>query len=190
VPAAAAPAAKEEPLEFDLGDLNLHLDEAAPASAPASPAPAAQAASLDMGELDLGGLDLSMPSGKEPSEDLSAHGVLAGGADSGEVDLGDFDLNGLHLDDAAESEGAPSLSDGLDLGDLDGLDLDAVTPEDTAGNDALFAELDETGTKLDLARAYVEMGDADGARSILDEVVLEGNAQQKQQAQELLHQIA
>jgi pilus assembly protein FimV len=42
------------------------------------------------------------------------------------------------------------------------------------------------GTKLDLARAYIDMGDPEGARSILDEVLHEGNASQKQEAQRLL----
>ncbi|MDA1064232.1 MAG: hypothetical protein O2907_07885, partial [Proteobacteria bacterium] len=44
----------------------------------------------------------------------------------------------------------------------------------------------EVGTKLDLARAYVDMGDPSGARSILEEVLDEGDAAQRQQAQQLL----
>jgi pilus assembly protein FimV len=44
----------------------------------------------------------------------------------------------------------------------------------------------EVGTKLDLARAYVDMGDPAGARSILEEVLDEGDGEQKQQAQQLL----
>lgn len=54
----------------------------------------------------------------------------------------------------------------------------------------LLADLDETATKLDLARAYLEMGDAAGARDILNEVISEGNEDQKQDAKELLKQIA
>jgi pilus assembly protein FimV len=49
---------------------------------------------------------------------------------------------------------------------------------------------DEVGTKLDLAKAYIDMGDPDGARSILDEVLDEGNDSQKQEAQQLIQQIA
>jgi pilus assembly protein FimV len=44
----------------------------------------------------------------------------------------------------------------------------------------------EVGTKLDLARAYVDMGDPSGARSILEEVLDEGDEGQRQQAQQLL----
>ena len=46
--------------------------------------------------------------------------------------------------------------------------------------------MSEVGTKLDLARAYMDMGDPEGARSILEEVVSEGSASQKQEAQRLI----
>jgi pilus assembly protein FimV len=46
--------------------------------------------------------------------------------------------------------------------------------------------MSEVGTKLDLARAYMDMGDPEGARSILEEVVQEGSASQKQEAQRLI----
>jgi len=46
--------------------------------------------------------------------------------------------------------------------------------------------LSEVGTKLDLARAYIDMGDPDGARNILEEVIEEGNDTQKGEAQDLL----
>jgi len=46
--------------------------------------------------------------------------------------------------------------------------------------------LSEVGTKLDLARAYMDMGDPDGARSILEEVMEEGDEAQKGEASQLL----
>lgn len=49
---------------------------------------------------------------------------------------------------------------------------------------------DEAATKLDLARAYIEMGDSDGARDILDEVVTEGDDSQKTEAREMLGRLA
>ena len=49
--------------------------------------------------------------------------------------------------------------------------------------------MSEVGTKLDLARAYMDMGDPDGARSILEEVLGEGTPNQKQEAQRLLESI-
>jgi pilus assembly protein FimV len=48
---------------------------------------------------------------------------------------------------------------------------------------------DEVATKLDLARAYVEMGDEDGARSILEEVMAEGNPPQRADAETLLEKL-
>ncbi len=55
---------------------------------------------------------------------------------------------------------------------------------------SLFSNFDEVGTKLDLARVYIEMGDAESARNILDEVLEEGNEEQKREAQRLLQQTA
>ncbi len=49
--------------------------------------------------------------------------------------------------------------------------------------------MSEVGTKLDLARAYMDMGDPEGARNILDEVVQEGSASQKQEAQRLIQSL-
>jgi len=58
---------------------------------------------------------------------------------------------------------------------------------DEMGDDLHEARtMTEVGTKLDLARAYVDMGDPAGARSILEEVLDEGDESQQQQAQQLL----
>ncbi|MBL6691690.1 MAG: tetratricopeptide repeat protein, partial [Pseudomonadales bacterium] len=71
----------------------------------------------------------------------------------------------------------------LDLGGDDDLELDI---EDDLGE----LNLDEdAASKLDLARAYIEMGDNDGARSLLEEVVSEGDDQQVSEANELLGKI-
>lgn len=53
-----------------------------------------------------------------------------------------------------------------------------------------FADTDETTTKLDLARAYIDMGDAEGARDILDEVMSEGSDTQQQEARAMLAKLA
>ena len=74
--------------------------------------------------------------------------------------------------------------------------LSAITPSTVRttkikADDMSLQELEpvtmsEVGTKLDLARAYMDMGDPEGARSILEEVVTEGSASQKQEAQRLI----
>jgi FimV-like protein len=61
-----------------------------------------------------------------------------------------------------------------------------VSAEDLALPELEPVTLSEVGTKLDLARAYMDMGDPDGARSILQEVLHEGSASQKQEAQRLI----
>jgi pilus assembly protein FimV len=72
--------------------------------------------------------------------------------------------------------------------------MQAITPTSRTAKlkaDEALPELEpvtmsEVGTKLDLARAYMDMGDPEGARSILEEVVQEGSASQKQEAQRLI----
>ncbi|HED14313.1 MAG TPA: hypothetical protein ENI62_11790 [Gammaproteobacteria bacterium] len=49
---------------------------------------------------------------------------------------------------------------------------------------------DEAATKLDLARAYIDMGDEEGAQGILAEVLEEGNSGQRSQAQSLIGELA
>jgi pilus assembly protein FimV len=53
----------------------------------------------------------------------------------------------------------------------------------------LLPDVDEVSTKLDLARAYIDMGDEEGAREILEEVLGEGNEGQQQEARDLLNQM-
>jgi pilus assembly protein FimV len=48
---------------------------------------------------------------------------------------------------------------------------------------------DEAGTKLDLARAYIDMDDVDAARAILDEVVMEGTDEQRVAARAMLKEL-
>ena len=52
-----------------------------------------------------------------------------------------------------------------------------------------FAGDDGVGTKLDLAKAYLDMGDPEGARSMLEEVLAEGNDSQKGEARKLMAEI-
>lgn len=49
-----------------------------------------------------------------------------------------------------------------------------------------IATTDEVATKLDLARAYIDMGDFDGAKDMLKEVIEEGEGEQKEEANTLL----
>jgi pilus assembly protein FimV len=53
-----------------------------------------------------------------------------------------------------------------------------------------FMGEDAVGTKLDLARAYMDMGDPDGAKSMLQEVINEGSTAQREEARRLLDDLA
>ena len=113
-------------------------------------------------------------------------------------DLGlDFDPDADTTEDQAES----ADDDGeFDLSDLDALEAS----EDAAGQTDETADADEeigdfefdadgeadiNATKIDLAEAYIDMGDGDGARDILSEVLEEGSDEQKARAQELLNSL-
>ena len=81
----------------------------------------------------------------------------------------------------------------LDVGEALNADDHSPTNKQVV-NEMELSELEpvtmsEVGTKLDLARAYMDMGDPDGARSILEEVLQEGTSNQKQEAQRLLDSI-
>ncbi|HSD59504.1 MAG TPA: FimV/HubP family polar landmark protein [Burkholderiales bacterium] len=70
----------------------------------------------------------------------------------------------------------------LDLS-LPSLDLGGASPTPSVTHDARWQEV---ATKFDLAKVYKEMGDKDGAREILQEVIREGDAQQQEEAKALL----
>lgn len=78
--------------------------------------------------------------------------------------------------------------------DLDSFSSDEAALEDLSDEDMdaeldFLADADEAATKLDLARAYIDMGDAEGAKDILSEVLGEGNEEQRKEANELLSRI-
>ncbi len=81
---------------------------------------------------------------------------------------------GLLDDDADFTSGAAD----------EGEEVTAEMPTSEASADG--PTMTEVGTKLDLARAYIDMGDPDGARSILNEVLEEAGQSQRQEAQQLL----
>jgi len=91
------------------------------------------------------------------------------------VSLGSADFGGQH--DSAWMEEPESSEQGQEL-------ENQATPD----ND-MVADPEVIATKLDLARAYIDMGDADGAKGILDEIMAEGNENQKGEARGLLRQL-
>ncbi|WP_409526277.1 FimV/HubP family polar landmark protein [Nitrincola sp. MINF-07-Sa-05] len=69
-------------------------------------------------------------------------------------------------------------------------ETDASDSEDILEGLGLLDGADENETKLDLARAYIEMDDVEGARDILGEILREGSDQQREEAEELLKSLS
>jgi pilus assembly protein FimV len=92
------------------------------------------------------------------------------------------DFAGLEIE-----EGSGGLADDLDLS-IDFERKDAVADGDD--EELVFAaEGSEMSTKLDLARAYMDMGDEEGAKQILEEVATEGSDDQREEARLLLQRV-
>ena len=126
--------------------------------------------SSDIDELDLGELDLELGDADiEPEAQLEA------------VDETDAlaELDKLVIDEKPGAENVESeiMADQAAIEALDA-DIDADL--------SLLSGSDEYSTKLELAEAYLDMGDRDGAKEILDEVVAEGSDEQQEKARSLL----
>ncbi len=202
VPEAAAPAGAAPALDFDIGG------GAAPAAAEAKPA--APGLDFDLGstsaipksDFEAGGtLKLDADETKAASGGLDFD-IGGAAADDGDKTMllppkkaaearhdpdatvaMDFDLN---LDLGGTKSEAPAAAPAADAPfDIGGLSLDLGQPAGagTGGSDPKWQEV---ATKLDLAKAYQEMGDKDGARELLNEVVKEGDGAQKSQAEQML----
>jgi len=111
-----------------------------------------------------------------------------------DLDLADL-TQALHGAETVEQPRGSSFSHDVFGGGDTPLDLDVgdeltVSDDDPTGTEDVSPmdpqTMTEVGTKLDLARAYIDMGDPEGARSILEEVLDEGDAGQRREAQGLI----
>lgn len=174
-PQESKPAARAEDdgLSFSLDDLEFSDEPAKPAAAEEfSLETELETQSAD----DLGMEELSFES--EPQAEQ---------VESASDDLGiDFDST-LKADEplVAAEEPAPVAEPAPQPVEA------ASAPADLGMDDEFdfLADTDENATKLDLARAYIDMGDMEGARDILQEVLSEGNSSQKDEAKGLLAQV-
>ena len=118
-----------------------------------------------------------------------------------EAAAGDFSLDDVPaLTEESEAaaddfslDDVPALTDAADVAVADSaaageIDLDQLAAADDEFD--FLAGTDECATKLDLARAYIDMEDLDGARELLQEVIQEGSDQQKTDARSLLSNMA
>ena len=134
-------------------------------------------------DFDLGGTTAAIPTpGKDVSHDETVVAMDTKKADSAPASM-DFNLDLGGTETKAEAPAAPAAMDfsaiSLDLGGTG--DQTVAVPQSSTD-----PKWQEVATKLDLAKAYEEMGDKDGARELLNEVMKDGDAAQKGQAQALL----
>lgn len=204
VDSEAETAAPEHEIEFDLSDTDA-VEEAAPVEDEFS-------LDIDASELDIDNLDEELSASKgDEILDLSDDIDIDFGLD----EEPDAVMDTLSTDAANLNETAIDETVAIDISDevesLDsslGSDLDMDLSDDNIGEDKLgednleqvtsidddeeafdlsnLDDVDEISTKLDLARAYLDMGDHEGTRDILEEVLTEGSDEQKQEASDLI----
>ena len=142
---------------------------------------------FDLGEVSFDDEQDKGASGQQSDDDIvieepdsEDHSLESLAASLGQVDTGDSD---------DDSDTAVSDDHEFDLGEISLDDsLFEIDDEDEAQEtgEEPISDRDEASTKLDLAVAYEAMGDLDGAKEILNEVVAEGNAEQIAEANKLL----
>ncbi len=192
---------KETDIDFSL-DLGAKTDPQTAAKEPADEVtPEDETAALN---IDTGGNDYDISVEEETPETEQAE--LDEAESVADENALDFDLDSAE-EIAIETEAEEDVEEAgldLDLGADEEVADEEIADEEVAVETAaieneldededvdlsMLDDVDEVSTKLDLARAYLDMGDAEGTRSILDEVIAEGNDEQKQEAEELLNQL-
>lgn len=200
-------SAQESVMDFDLTSTNPSL--AAPemdfditSTSPSMTAMEPEAEPAGEPEVAVGETEIAAEVPEEPAEsglpnlddlvfDVTSPEPAAEPEEPKKVENDDADVMEFSLDfPVEEEEKAKPAAPAADIG-LSGISLNL----DDAGTTAPAAEevkderWHEVATKLDLARAYQEMGDQTGAREILEEVLRDGDAEQQEAAQALIDQL-
>ncbi|HEY1043742.1 MAG TPA: FimV/HubP family polar landmark protein, partial [Telluria sp.] len=186
MPAASAPAAPATPADdFAMADLAREFD--LPSAEPAARAPQG-GASLPDAMQDLDAMDFDLPAAT-PEQPAAAPTPAV------ETDF-DADMFSLELPAVDETATpAPAAAAAAPSFDMSGLDLDlpaaGAAGEPTAVPEPVEASAGnmEMETKLDLAIAYQEIGDKEGARELVDEVIKGGTPTQVAKASALREQL-
>ena len=162
----AAPAAAEPKFDFD--GMNFDLPETAATAAPApveltKPAP----------------VDMSFAQNDLPSFTPADRAAAAPA----------FDMTGIDLD-LPNNAPVAGRDDTFGVGFPFDEPATAAPEQDDSNNSVMSSALMEMETKLDLAIAYQEIGDKEGARELLDEVIKGGNIEQVAKANTMRAQLA
>jgi len=177
-------------VEFEEDD---EFDLAATENSPAGADIAEDIQDVDeLSDLDISGYETGQESVAVTPEELAsldnideeAVEEIAAVAESASEPLADTLSDELSDDDVFEQALSDFSAENLAMDDAESMSEDDMDAELD-----FMADADEAATKLDLARAYIDMGDNEGARDILAEVAHEGNEQQRQEAVDLLSRI-
>ena len=203
----------DDDLSLDFESLETELEDEVDSPADTRSEPSAEAKESEpVAESDRDDLDDDVELDESFFEELDAELDKVAGEDEPSEDVEGSELDDLELDvsdeDLALMEEFSESDDDSPSEKPESEDEDDILPpvasDKVAGDDADLDEADlgddddfeflsgtdEAATKLDLARAYVEMGDVDGAKDILEEVALEGSDEQKAEAQDLLKNLS
>lgn len=182
---AADDVQEDDGFDLDLdSDFDLDLDDLS-----------ASVGELDDLEAEFDGgsnTELDVVAEEQPAIELDSEPAVEPTAEESEV-VGEFDDLDLSAELDLGGDEADELED-FDVAVVDEIELPEESQpaaEDAEDDDDFdfLADTDEVATKLDLARAYIDMGDTEGAKDILDEVAQEGSDEQKQEASALLERI-
>jgi len=147
--------------------------------------------------------DLSdMPIGTQPinkQEEFESYEFDFSAKNTETTGIEDIDFGALDNSDKKQQDAGFSTDETLEFNDDfgDDFDFNFDLPLTTTGRSGQYDEfgvsdltdMDELETKLDLAKAYVDMGDADAAKDIAQEVLEQGTDEQKKAAQALLDEL-
>ena len=165
----------------DLNVVEFSFDEEKIDGGAEAPAPASNE-EVDTFDFDLD-LDLDGTAGdtalEKPDADVTS--VIADDVKDFDFDLDEIDIESVK-EEAATSQ---ADADDDDLGFLSDDDVEVEAFDDVEEASMLSVD-DETATKLELAYAYQKMGDMEGAKEILQEVIKEGSDEQAEEASKLL----
>jgi len=200
----------EEIASPEHGTAEVVTDDLPPLSsekAASAPADKAAGAALDFAALDFDfdipnadseeSVQIESESESHPDDAVSAHDSSHAKATPALADNAlDYDLSSIDLDLAGPvPDVTPQISDEIpdfsaeNLVDFNLGDELAAEPEQLPAEENIEFNA-EMATKLDLAAAYHEIGDKDGARELLDEVLKAGTEEQIARAKNLMQELA
>jgi pilus assembly protein FimV len=182
----AAPAKEPEPESF--GDFALDMDLAESSATVVNP---------DILRMAMGDNDEPVPSAVEvkaapapvvdDDESLDFDVRLTDSSVLGQpMHVPSYDIGSINLDLSSDEPAPAAASMASDFAQPAAIDVEPAAP---SAPEFSAAQREEVSTKLDLAKAYEEMGDLEGARELLQEVSLEGPPDLVEQAREILGRI-